>query len=104
MAVLPPLRGELVLNPDGTVTQKFAEYLEKLEETIGLDEEIEESSGTFLGLFAQNAALGKRIDELEQRPVQNVSAILKRLEDLEPQPIRSLGDIMKRLEDLEQQQ
>ena len=87
MAVVPPLRGEVVLNPDGTVTQKFAEYLEELEVAIGLSEEIDENFGTFLGLFAQNGDLDKRVAELEQ--------LL---------PVHNLGDIMKRLEDLEQQQ
>ena len=85
MAVVPPLRGEVVLNPDGTVTQKFAEYLEELELAIGLSEEIDENFGTFLGLFAQNAALDKRVAELEQLPVRNLGDIMKRLEDLEQQ-------------------
>ena len=53
MAVRPPLRDEQVLNLDGTVTQKFAEYLE------AVDPEVTTITNTILGSADINGTLSK---------------------------------------------
>ena len=71
-AVTPPLRGETVLNPDGTVTQKFAEYLEKVfeaTENLNKDFYFEVQRGNVPGYsivhkFGRNAAVANGSFEL----------------------------------------
>lgn len=82
-----PLRSDRVLNDDGTITQRFAEFLESLRTTNDIDEIIAEALIIFQSVFAQNAALIDRIDELERnQPLEllgQIAAVDERVGDLE---------------------
>lgn len=66
MATIPPLRGEKVIDADGSLTQKFAEYVEDLETTEQVSEQVDNSSTVVNGSFAQSGSFDKRIQELEE--------------------------------------
>lgn len=77
MAVKPPVRGDLVVNPDGTITQGFAEFLEALEDAVNLKEEIEAAISPFIGLHSNLSALRDRLADLEVTPAD--TSLLGRL-------------------------